>query len=67
MHMGTTIDILHIKLNNYVLNINPKLCFKNTNSKMFEMQNATTTQYLKSIKAPKLGTYGYHNNLATFP
>lgn len=30
---------------------------------MFEMQNATTTQYLKSIKAPKLGTYGCHNNL----
>jgi hypothetical protein len=34
---------------------------------MFEMQNATTIQYLKNTKAPKLGTYGCHNNLATFP
>lgn len=34
---------------------------------MFEMQHVTTTQNLKNIKAPKSGTYGCHNNLATFP
>lgn len=34
---------------------------------MFLMQNATTTENLKDIKAPKSGTYGCHNNLATFP
>lgn len=31
------------------------------------MQNVTIAQHLKNIKAPKSGTYGCHNNLATFP
>lgn len=31
------------------------------------MQNVTTIQDLKNIKALKSGTYGCHNNLATFP
>ena len=34
---------------------------------MLEMQNVTTTEHLRNIKAPKSGTYGCHNNLATFP
>jgi hypothetical protein len=42
----------------------PSYVLKITNSKMLEMQNATTAQNLKNIKAPKSETYGCHNNLA---
>ena len=33
---------------------------------MLEMQNVTTTQHLRNIKAPKSGTYGCHFTLAMF-